>query len=59
MYCVGFCYENCTIKKSRKNIESIKKRVEFEVFRKLLLFRETEIRLGIRIEELIRILISV
>lgn len=56
MYCVGFCYENCTIKKSRKNIESIKKRVEFEVFiRKLLLFRDTEFRLGIRIEELIRI----
>lgn len=59
MYCDGFCYENCTIKKSRKNIESIKKRVEFEVFRKLLLFRDTEFRFRIRIEELIQILISV
>lgn len=59
MYCDGCCYENCTIKKSRKNIESIKKHVEFEVFRKLLLFRDREFQFRIRIEELVQILISV
>lgn len=37
----------------------MKKDVEFEVFRKLLLFRDTEFRFRIRIEELVQILISV
>lgn len=37
----------------------MKKDVEFEVFRKLLLFRDTEFQFRIRIEELVQILISV
>lgn len=38
----------------------MKKDVEFEVFRKLLLFRDTEFRFRIRIEEqMVQILISV
>lgn len=44
--------------KNRGKISKVLRNVEFELFRKLL-FRDTEFWFGIRIEELIQILIAV